>query len=316
MEFGSGSEEIGTKRTPEPGHALECAFECASALERALECANVFVEHELELASLPASLLYFSSEDSSEDEGPLFAQALDLAQALTCVLQPMVAVPQNQPFDLNVVSADSDIMHIINSIKSYHHYQLACALWPHPPQTKHKYSWLLHFIAPITRLPCELLQQILLIVINEVSNSPLVLVHVCKHWHTMVTSIWASLRLGTRTTKEDVIWKLEGGQWLLDILVDTEMDCGDFTSSYKAIFTAIEAASRWRSFVVETFPGQADLPEDLVNHGLQQCSNPSMNRLRTFKIKCNHKVSPLLDRLLCILGTTASSELMRVESIQ
>ena len=44
----------------------------------------------------------------------------------------------------------------------------------------------------------------------------------------------------------------------LDIVVDMDIDRGNFTTSkgaYEAIFTAIEAASRWRS-MVETFPGQ------------------------------------------------------------
>jgi len=310
MEFGSGSEGIGTKRATAPQHPLERALERTGALERALYLA---------FPSAPRSS--FSSEGEGEGEGP--PSALELARALTReravalertrVLQPMVAVPQHQPFDLDAVSADSDLMDIINSIKSDDRYHLARVLWLHSPRTKHKYSWLFHFITPITRLPPELLQQILLLVIDDVSDSPSVLVHVSKHWHSMVTGIWASLKLGTTTTKEDVLRKLEGNQWLLDILVDTEMDRGDFTSSYEAIFTAIEAASRWRSFVVETFPGQADLPEELIKHGLQQCSNPSMNRLRTFKIKYTREMSPLLDRLLHILGTTASSELIRVE---
>ena len=75
----------------------------------------------------------------------------------------------------------------------------------------------------------------------------------------------------------------------------------------------MNAASRWRSLVLETFPAQADLPEDLVNCALQQHSGPVMNRLRTFKIKSLCEMSPLLDHLLCVLGTSASEELTIVE---
>jgi len=317
MEFESRSEGIGTNslsRGLAPAlvhalvheHELGYAHERATALERALDLAFP--------ASPPLSV-------SNEDEGPAFA--LKRAQALTHeravalerthVLQPIVAVPRKQPFALDAVSADSDIMDIINSLDSDHRNKLARVLWLHSDQTKCEYWWLFQFITPITRFPPELLQQILLIVIDEVSNSPSVLMHVCKHWNEMVTGIWASLKLETKTTRDDIKRKLERNQWLLDILVDTEMDRGDSASSYEAIFTVIEAAARWRSFVVETFPGQADLPEDLVNHGLQKCSNASMSRLRTFKIKCACEMSPLLDRLLHILGTTASSELIRVE---
>jgi len=318
MELGSGSDGIGIKslsqslieRAPAPEHG---AYERASALERALDLAY------------PRDIESVIFGGSSEDEGPPsdLAQALDLARALAQeravalerirVLQPMVSVPQNQPFDLAAVLADSSIMEILNSIESYKRYGFARVLWLQSPQTKHDYSWLFHIIIPITRLPLELLQQILLIVIDEVSDPPSALMHVCKHWHVVVTGIWATLKLGPKTTKDDVIRKLERNQSVLDIFVDTEMDRGDISPSYEAIFTVVEAAARWRSFVVETFPSQTDLPEHLVNHGLQRCSNASMSRLTTFVIKYACEMSPLLDRLLHILGTTASSELIRVE---
>jgi len=164
-------------------------------------------------------------------------------------------------------------------------------------------------------LPPELLQQIFLIIIDNDNDSPLVLMRVCKYWYDIVTGIWASLKLGTTTPKDAVIAKLERDQWILDVLVDTEVDRPHFTSSegaYQAIFAAIQATSRWRSLVVETFPTQADLPEDLVNRGLQKCSDPVLNCLRTLIIKCPCEMSPLLDRLLRILGNTASRELTTV----
>ena len=142
------------------------------------------------------------------------------------------------------------------------------------------------FIAPITRLPFELLQHPFLFIIDGASGPPLVLMLVCKHWHTIVTSIWGSLHLGTWTPKDPVTRKLERTH--LDILVDTDSDRGDFTRSdraFGAIFAAMEVSSRWRSLVVESFPGQADLPEDLVNRRLQQCSNATMSRFMTLKIK-------------------------------
>ena len=197
MEPGSGSEGIGTKSlsqspserlpalahvlAPEPGHALERA----SALERAVDLA---------FPPAPASLSFLLNND----EGPSLARALTRKRAValerTRVLQPIVpivAVPQNQqPIDVDAVLADSDIMEIINSI-GFHRFARVLRL--HAPQTKHEHSWLSPIIAPITRLPLELLQQILLIVIDEVSDPPSVLMYVCKYWHVVVTGIWASL---------------------------------------------------------------------------------------------------------------------------
>jgi hypothetical protein len=210
------------------------------------------------------------------------------------------------------VLADPKLMDIIYSIQPDHCHRLARDLWP----SRQKYWWLIQIIAPITRLPPELLQQILLVIIDNASDPPLVLMRVSKLWHTTVTGFWASLKLGTTTPKNDVITKLARNQWLLDVLVDTEIDHGHPTppeGAYHAIFAAIEATSRWRSIVVETCPAQADLPEHLVNHGFQQCSNPVMSRLRTLKIKRPCEISPLLEHLLHMLGTTASGELTTVE---
>ena len=195
-----------------------------------------------------------------------------------------------------------------------------CALNPDPEQDiwtrcRRDSGWLIRVITPIARLPPELLHQIFLIVIDNDNDSPLVLMRVSKYWYDIVTGIWASLKLGTTTPKNVITKKLERGQWLLDVLVDTEIDRAHDTPSegaYQAILAAMQVTSRWRTLVVEMFPAKADLPEDLVNRGLQQCFDPVMSRLRTLAIKCSCEMSPLLDRLLRILGNTTSGELTTV----
>ena len=198
------------------------------------------------------------------------------------------------------------------------------------PRCREDYSWLIEAISPITRLPPELLHHIFLIIIDNANTHananalPLVLMRVCKYWHNIVSGIWAPLKLGT-TSPSDITSKLKRNQWLLDVLVDTEIDQKknksrgygslfdwDPFNVCQAILAAMQATSRWRTLVVKTFPAQADLPEHIVNRGLQQCSNPVMNRLRTLIIKCPCEMSPLLDRLLRILGNTASRELTTV----
>ena len=139
---------------------------------------------------------------------------------------------------------------------------------------------------------------------------------VCKYWRAVVRNIWASITLGTRTPMDVVAKKLNRSQWLLDIVVDTDADRGDFTPSnadFEAIFAVIEASSRWRSFVVESFPGPADMSEAVVNRGLQRCPNATMSRFTTFKVKSTCKTSPLLNGLLHILGRTVGSELTTME---
>ena len=218
-----------------------------------------------------------------------------------------------------VPSALADLGNIRLILSSLNHSGVAQLLWYRSLHGKDEYSCIIHFIAPITRLPLELLRHIFLIIIDEASSPPLGLMLVCKHWHAIVTNIWASFNLGTRTPIDDVRSKLEGSQWLLDVVVDTDSDRGDFTLSdgaFEAIFAAIEFSSRWRSLVVKSFPGQTDVREDIVNRRLQRCSNCSnstMTRFTTFKVMSACETSPLLHGLLGILGKTASSELTRVE---
>ena len=85
-------------------------------------------------------------------------------------------------------------------------------------------------IIPITRLAQESLYQILLIIIEEVANSPLVLMRVSN----TVTGICASLDLGTTTSKDAVTRKLERNQSFLDVVVDAEIGRGGFTLSEDA----------------------------------------------------------------------------------
>ena len=232
------------------------------------------------------------------------ARARELAEV------PMV-VAEVHMVTYGEVLTDSKLMAIIYSIKPERRHRLTCYLWCHS-----EYWWLIHILTPITCLPQELLHQIFLILINNVSDSPLVLMRVSKHWHSIVTGIWASLKLGTATPRDAVARKLERNQWVLDVVINTEFDHGHFTPSegpYQAIFLAIQAASQWRSLVVEMFPAQTDLPEDLVNSGLQQSSDIVMNCLMSFKIKFPCEMSSLVQHLLRILGTATSGELTTVE---
>ena len=95
------------------------------------------------------------------------------------------------------------------------------------PRCRQDYRWLIWIISPITRLPPELLEEILLIIIEN--DSPLASMQVCKNWYNSTTGIWAPLKLGTTTSKGAIKTKLEKGQWLLDVLIDTEIDRGLLT---------------------------------------------------------------------------------------
>ena len=231
------------------------------------------------------------------------AEALALAGVWAWVRGEAQAQDERIP---SILADSSTICRILTTLNRY---GVPQDIWL---ETRDEYSRIIHFITPIARLPFNLLRQIFSIIIDETRGPPLVLLLVCKHWHNIVTSIWASLNLRTSTPIGAVASKLEGNQWL-DIMVDTDSDRSGIIPSdgaaFEAIFAAIEVHSRWRSLVVKSLPAQADLSEDVVNRHLQRCSNTTMTRFTTFKIKSACEPSPLLNGLLRILGMTASSEL-------
>ena len=212
----------------------------------------------------------------------------------------------------------ADPQTIANILTSFKQSGYARLLWDDSLNMRDEYWCIIQLITPITRLPIELLRQIFLPIIEESSSAPLVLTLVCEQWHSIITGIWRSLNLSTGTPKDFVTGKLERNQWLLDIVVDTDSDYDHYDPlyydfSFEAVFAAIEASPRWRSFVVESLPAQAHLPEDLVNRHLQRHSNATMSRFTTFRIKSTCETSPLLNGLLHILGTTAGPALTTVE---
>ena len=117
------------------------------------------------------------------DETGADADALALACAWGWVRQEAQAAAESMPSALADLSKISDILSDLNR------YGVAFDLWHRSPGTRDEYSSITQFIAPITRLPLELLHQIFVIFIQEDSGPPSTLMLVCKHWHVIITSI-------------------------------------------------------------------------------------------------------------------------------
>ena len=322
-EFGRPQKGWWTREQAKAWLEAECAEAKARAkaeIERAEKWAKIKAlaeakEEGVDEAVALASDMWRQVEGQRMAQTRADAKAKVEAQALAGVW----AAQKGESAIYSMPSGSADSSTIIDILTSLNRYGVANDLWHCSPETRDEYSCIIHFIAPITRLPFELLLRIFLIIIDETPGppAPSALMLVCKRWHAIVTSIWASLSLGTTTSIDAVTSTLNRSQWLLDVVVDTDPDRGDFTpsdSAFEAIFAAIEATPRWRSLLVESLPARTDLPEDLiVSRRLQQCSNATMSRFTTFRIKSACETSPLLDGLLHVLGTTAGSELTIVE---
>ena len=177
------------------------------------------LQREIEWALGQARALAEEREWAKDPAGPL-ARALErvLEQALERArgepLTKMLTWAETRPpltYAYGQILADSKLKDIIDCIELKHRHGLACAL-SQDPFALQEVWWLIQIITPINRLTPELFRQILLILMDDLGHSPLPLVLVCKHWCTIVTGIWASLKLGTATSKGVVETKLEKNQ--------------------------------------------------------------------------------------------------------
>ena len=132
---------------------------------------------------------------------------------------------------------------------------------------------------------------------------------VCQYWRDIMLStpgIHSQLRIYGWTEKKVV--ERFGRRWLLDVTVDiqhleTDMH-GDIVpgvgpvESHACIMTAAEAASRWRSLALFSFPPPGEYKDLQVVHPLQH--------LESFKLAANCELGNFLAPLITAITTTVT----------
>jgi hypothetical protein len=222
---------------------------------------------------------------------------------------------------IDAALADPAYKNILYSLEPDRRHQLACKLWrfytqnAQSPMVKREYAQLLPFIAPITRLPLELLRYILLIAIDDGTQSPLALMAICRHWSNAMIGIWGSLELRTSTAKDAILQRLNRNPLSLEVRVDTEGDKESSSSSgaYEGLRLATDSASRWRTLTIDSLPNDNVSIGDIQRSRLNQCFTLPMLRLETFKIFARCDQSPLLERLLQAVASTTRNQLDLVQ---
>ena len=176
------------------------------------------------------------------------------------------------------------------------------------------------FLAPIRRLPVEILTEIFLLSRDCHLRSPLNLMHVCRRWRATVLTtprIWANLRLRTWTKTIEVGFALKRtGASPLDVEIDTGMDVFKMVDTnklrrYAGLELATTEAKRWRNLTITSFPTQLDInthykPEKPVFSG-------RMNALQSFKVKGICENSIIFDQLLNVVGSSSHEKLTDME---
>ena len=173
-------------------------------------------------------------------------------------------------------------------------------------------------VAPISRAPLEIQEEILLLAIQANSQSPVDLMLVCRPWRNLILNmsrLWSSLKVGAWTAQEAVTSKVErSGDWPLEVEINSKDEVrGDLdpAEQYKVLLTAIKTMSRWKSLILVAFSTEensnATSDEDRL---VLQLGEP-LSRLESFIMLDSCLSSPFVCKLLSIIRT-ASKDYLKV----
>jgi hypothetical protein len=187
-----------------------------------------------------------------------------------------------------------------------------------------EYEIATQLVAPIERLPVELLASIFSFIPDQQNQKFDTLMKTCRRWKEIVSSFWAPLKLATWTSLDEVKATLEGENGLFSVTIDASMDSmtppiGPLESErYAALMLAVSTSiSRWRTLDILSLPDPHEVtgPSSEQNHPIDPVP---MERLRSLSIPIRHESSRLLDRLLPSIGATTSDLLtdMHICSVQ
>ena len=178
------------------------------------------------------------------------------------------------------------------------------------------------FLAPIRRLPVELLAQIFLIAISYHAHSRLELMRVCRSWRAVVLTmprIWSNIRLCTWTKTDKVEFIMERtGAGPLDVEIDTGMDMFKMVDAnefrrYAGLELAAKEAARWRNLTVANFPNKLDIDAHSTPEQPAFVFNGPMDELQSFKIKTICEDSDVFKQFLDAVGNSAHNKLTDME---
>jgi len=161
-------------------------------------------------------------------------------------------------------------------------------------------------------VPVEIFSEIFLYTTQVDPRSQTNLMLACQYWRDIMLStpgVHSQLRIYSWTKKRDV--ERFGRRWLPDVTVDTQrldpygrshVDAVEFHASFMA---AGEAASRWRSLVLVSFPPPGEHKDLQIMHPLQ--------RLESFKLAASCNLGNFLEPLITAITTTVTTRFTVVE---
>ena len=177
--------------------------------------------------------------------------------------------------------------------------------------------YVISLLAPIRRLPVEILSEILMFAILVNECSALRMMHVCQSWRvTLMTMsrVWSTIQVRTWTRADLVEFLLERTKMVtVDVNIDTDSDSGLYIShrsrSFAALAIVAETSKRWRNLTIRSFPKEADSKVP----GTRLAFEGPMEALESFRITGSCEMNTSLIQLIDFARSSKKALLTTLE---
>ena len=179
------------------------------------------------------------------------------------------------------------------------------------------------FLAPIRRLPTELLAEIFMIAITCHGQHPFDMVRVCRTWRVTIfgmARIWSHLILRPSTAQEYVEFVMERTRQVsLEVEINsnrTGHSTHRYTGEeklYRGMDLALKTMPRWRALNVVAFPGEEDITKAAGEDGSTMNFVSPLEKLEILKIAGPGEMSATFSEFLDNVTKTSTEKLTHVE---
>lgn len=179
------------------------------------------------------------------------------------------------------------------------------------------------FLAPIRRLPTELLAEIFAIAVTHHRQNPFHMICVCRSWRATILGMarmWSHLKLRPSTAPEYVEFVVERTK---QVPLEVEINTNGITPSshgfigagelYKGMVLALKTMPRWRALTLDGFPGQSDVIGAKEGDESAMTLVRPLEKLEILKITSACEMSGPFNQFLDNLTKTSTEKLTHVE---
>src|SRR5258706_2817648 len=179
------------------------------------------------------------------------------------------------------------------------------------------------FLAPIRRLPTELLAEIFAIAITCHGQNPFHMIRVCQSWRVTIfgmARIWSHLTLRPSTAKEYVEFVVERTKQVsLEVEINpskaihSSHRCMGEEKPYRGMALALKTMSRWRAVTVVAFPGEEEVTKAAEDGESTMTFARPLEKLEVLKITGPCEMSAPFSQFLDTVTKTSTEKLTHVE---